>query len=104
MTKSLADTISTTIQNSKYQHTTEQSITFSRAGEKASHQPSASGGLLAEIGPENMATTRLRPGMVLISASAKQAVLLELTVAWEDRIEEANERKRAKYAGLVIEC
>lgn len=31
-------------------------------------------------------------------------VLLELTVPWEDRIEEAYERKKAKYADLVTEC
>ena len=31
-------------------------------------------------------------------------VLLELTVPWEDRIEEANERKRAKYSELTTEC
>ncbi|XP_058485986.1 uncharacterized protein LOC131459868 [Solea solea] len=36
--------------------------------------------------------------------TSKQIVLLELTVPWEDRIEEANERKRAKYAALVEEC
>ncbi len=29
---------------------------------------------------------------------------MELTVPWEDRLEEANERKRAKYAELVEEC
>ncbi len=27
--------------------------------------------------------------------------MLELTVPWEERIEEANERKRAKYQELV---
>ena len=31
-------------------------------------------------------------------------VLVELTVPWEDRIEDANEPKRAKYAELVSEC
>ncbi|TWW68227.1 hypothetical protein D4764_19G0000250 [Takifugu flavidus] len=42
--------------------------------------------------------------MVLTSESTKQVALVELTVPWEDRLEEANERKRAKYANLVIEC
>lgn len=41
--------------------------------------------------------------MVLTSESTKQVVLLELTVPWKDRIEEANQRKRAKYAELVME-
>ena len=31
-------------------------------------------------------------------------VLLELRVPWEERMEGANERKRAKYANLVEEC
>ena len=42
--------------------------------------------------------------MVLMSGATKQVVLLELTVPWEDRMEEAQERKRAKYAELVAEC
>jgi len=42
--------------------------------------------------------------MVLISEASKQIVLLKLTDPREDRIEEANERKRAKYAELVEEC
>lgn len=42
--------------------------------------------------------------MVLTSESTKQVVLLELTVPWEDQIEEANKCKKAKYAGLVTEC
>lgn len=46
----------------------------------------------------------MRPDMLLISETSKQIVLLELTIPWEDRIEEANERKRAKYAELVEEC
>lgn len=31
-------------------------------------------------------------------------VLLELTVPWEDQMEEAFERKRAKYEQLVGDC
>jgi len=42
--------------------------------------------------------------VVLISEASKQIVLLELRVPWEDRIDEVNERKRAKYAELVEEC
>ncbi|XP_063049947.1 tripartite motif-containing protein 16-like [Engraulis encrasicolus] len=38
------------------------------------------------------------------SIGTLQVVLLELTVPWEDRMEEAQERKRAKYADLVAEC
>uniref|UniRef100_A0A1A8DYB0 Uncharacterized protein n=1 Tax=Nothobranchius kadleci TaxID=1051664 RepID=A0A1A8DYB0_NOTKA len=40
--------------------------------------------------PENITATSLRPDMV-ISESTKQVVILELTVPWEDHIEEAHE-------------
>ncbi|XP_034041955.1 uncharacterized protein nms [Thalassophryne amazonica] len=42
--------------------------------------------------------------MVLMSGVSKQVVLLELTVPWEEWMEEAQERKKAKYADLVTEC
>ncbi len=42
--------------------------------------------------------------MVLMSDSSKQVVMLELTVPWEERIVEANERKRGKHAELVEDC
>lgn len=54
--------------------------------------------------PETVAIMSLRPDMVLISEASKQIILFELTVPWEDRIEEANERKRSKYIELVKEC
>ena len=54
--------------------------------------------------PEKILTTSLRPDMVLTSGATKQMVILELTVPWEDRIEEANCRKTAKYQELVAEC
>ncbi|TWW79887.1 hypothetical protein D4764_10G0009170 [Takifugu flavidus] len=96
-------------------HHGQQSITFVRAGEKAQQQPSSFGGLLTmardwklqvDLGrqlkfPEHISATSLRPDMVLTSESTKQVVLVELTVPWEDRLEEANKRK---YANLVIEC
>nr|BAC82598.1 reverse transcriptase [Takifugu rubripes] len=116
--RTLADTVSAAINNCKYQNTPKQSITFVRAGEKAQQQPSSFGGLLTtarhwklqvDLGrqlnfPEHISATSLCPDMVLTSESMKQVVLVELTVPWEDRLEEANERKRAKYANLVIEC
>ncbi|TRY65618.1 hypothetical protein DNTS_017706 [Danionella cerebrum] len=42
--------------------------------------------------------------VVLTSESTNQVVILELTVLWEDLIEEAHEQKRAKYAELFSEC
>lgn len=41
--------------------------------------------------------------MVLTSATSKQAMLLKLTAPWEDQIDEAYERKSAKYQELVDE-
>lgn len=51
--------------------------------------------------PENVATSMLRPDMLLISEASKQIILLELTVPWEDSVEEANERKVEKYTELI---
>ena len=45
--------------------------------------------------------TNLRPDMVLWSATMKKIVIVELTVPWEERCGEANERKRAKYDQLM---
>lgn len=102
--RALADTIGTAIHNSKYQHTPKQSVTFVSAGEKTQHQPSFSGGILAtaqdwqlqvDLGRqskflEHISATSLRPDTVLTLKSTEQVVLLELTVSWEDWIEEAN--------------
>ncbi len=116
--RALADTLSTAISNCRYQHPPKKSITFVRAGEKAQHQPGSSRGLLTTARdwklqidlrrqlkfPEYIVATSLRPDVVLTSESTKQVVLVELTVPWEDRVEEANERKRANYSELVTEC
>ena len=42
--------------------------------------------------------------MVLTSAFSKQVLLVELSVPWEDHMEEANERKRLKDHELVEQC
>ncbi|KAK1794168.1 hypothetical protein P4O66_011063 [Electrophorus voltai] len=39
--------------------------------------------------------------MIITSAALKQLIMVELTVSWEERKEEANERKRAKYQLLL---
>ncbi|RXN15823.1 reverse transcriptase [Labeo rohita] len=118
MIRALADIVSTAIINCKYQHTPKKSITFVRAGEKAQQRQSPPGGLLntaqdwklqVDLGrqlkfPEYILSTSLRPDMVITSDASKQVVLVELTVPWEDRMEEAHERKRAKYTEIVVEC
>ena len=41
--------------------------------------------------------------LVLMSESTRQVILLELSVHWEDRMEEVFVRKRAKYEELAGE-
>ncbi|XP_066271283.1 uncharacterized protein [Branchiostoma lanceolatum] len=48
--------------------------------------------------------TKLRPDAVLWSEEGKKIVLIELTVPWEERCEEAYERKKNKYQDLLQEC
>ncbi|XP_078666098.1 uncharacterized protein LOC144908400 [Branchiostoma floridae x Branchiostoma belcheri] len=54
--------------------------------------------------PADIIDTNLGPDLILFSRKTTQVVLLELTVPWEDRMEEANERKRMKYQELVSRC
>ena len=54
--------------------------------------------------PPEVAFTNKRPDTVIWSASTKQAILLEMTVPWEDRIEIAKERKSMTYQKIVIVC
>ncbi len=54
--------------------------------------------------PRTICTTTLRPDMVLWTTARKTALLVELTVPWEEGLEAAHERKRAKYADLVADC
>ena len=54
--------------------------------------------------PREIALTSQRPDIVIWSTSTKQAILVELTVPWEERIEDAYERKLAKYQDLVADC
>lgn len=42
--------------------------------------------------------------MIILSEAMKQLTLIELTVPWEDRMEEAFEIKFDKYQGIVEEC
>jgi len=48
--------------------------------------------------------TNLRPDIILWSETGKKLIMIELTVLWETRCEEAYERKKAKYTELLIEC
>ena len=54
--------------------------------------------------PREIVETSLRPDLVMWSEARRTVLLVELTVPWEEGIEAANERKRAKYADLAAEC
>ena len=45
--------------------------------------------------------TNLRPDVVVWSKHSKKIIAIELTVPWEERCEEAYERKTEKYAELM---
>ena len=65
--------------------------------------------MAADIGqvlhfPPEVTQTSLRPDVVLWSRATKSVVVIELTVPWEERIEDAHERKLAMYQGLLEEC
>lgn len=51
-----------------------------------------------------IATTTLRPDLMLWSPSLKKVYIIELTVSWEDSIDEAYERKHLRYAKLAAEA
>ena len=54
--------------------------------------------------PQNIVTTSLRPDIVLHSLEAKTVLIIELTVPWEENIEEAYERKQLRYDDLRHMC
>ena len=56
------------------------------------------------IFPQCIATTTLRPDIVLWSQSSRQVAMVELTVPWEERTEEAHHLKKTKYSELQEEC
>ncbi|XP_075313231.1 uncharacterized protein LOC142373743 [Odontesthes bonariensis] len=116
--KAVAESIHCAIDHSKHLQPLRLRIPFVKAGEKPPPQPKAQAGILGtardwqlrvDLGkqlkfPENIIETRLRPDIVLQSESSKQVIMLELTVPWEERMEEASGRKREKYAELVEDC
>ena len=48
-------------------------------------------------------TTTIRPDIVLWSRISRHVILVELTVPWKSRLEEAHKRKLAKYQELVTD-
>ena len=54
--------------------------------------------------PIEITVTNLRPDILIYSRLSKQIIIMELTVPWEDRMGEANARKRDKYEELINTC
>ena len=54
--------------------------------------------------PSEITITNLHPDLVLWSSSSHCVLIVELTVPWEDAIDEAFERKKWQYAGLAEEA
>ncbi|XP_053332775.1 uncharacterized protein LOC128506382 [Clarias gariepinus] len=116
--KTIAEVISTGLVWAKQFRPSKKTIAFVRAGEQVTSVKRTPVGILTSARdwqllvdlerqlkfPSHIAVTTLRPDIVLVSEATKQAVLLELTVPWEDRLEEAFERKLSRYAGLVSDC
>ena len=53
--------------------------------------------------PNIIKETRLRPDIVMHSASTQQLIMVELTVPYENRMEEAHIYKKEKYLNLIKE-
>ncbi|KAI2645803.1 Regulatory protein RecX [Labeo rohita] len=116
--KAIAESLASAISTSKHHQASKKAIPFIKAGEKPQVRPQLTTGLLhkaldwqlqVDLGkqlrfPQHIVTTSLRPDMIITSEVSKQLIMLELTMPWEERIEEANERKRTKYQELVEEC
>ncbi len=56
------------------------------------------------IFPTEITQTTLRPDAVVWATAAKKALIIELTVPWEEGIPAAHEFKRLKYTDLAAEC
>lgn len=54
--------------------------------------------------PSEIAITNLRPDLVLWSNSQRMVYFVELTVPWEDAVQEAFERKKLRYTELAAEA
>lgn len=116
--KSIAEAISGGVERARRIRPVNKAITFVRAGETKTPKRTTSVGVLMSANdcqilvdlqqqlkfPSNITDTTLRPDIVVFSEATKQVILLELTVPWEDRLEEVFKRKLTMYEGLVSSC
>lgn len=76
---------------------------------RAGVTPSGDWQVITDLGrqmtvPQCLAMTRLRPDMIIFSETVKEAIMMELTVPWEENIAWAHERKLNRYENLRAEC
>ncbi len=102
--------------NSRPSAPTRRPILFARAGENINHRhqrttprvlsPGSEGNMRVDLGrqlqfPREIVETSLRPDLITWSEPCKTILLVELTVPWEEGMEAANERKRAKQGSKL---
>ena len=54
--------------------------------------------------PHHIVHTQERPDIVIWSDTVKRVIIVELTVPWEENMEESFERKKLRYDNLRMEC
>ncbi|XP_033747101.1 uncharacterized protein LOC117332324 [Pecten maximus] len=112
--RELADTLEKERQKKRRCMKQQPYINFVRSGEAGSKVTAHQRGILdgaqnwemrVDLGqrlafPE-VVQTNLRPDILLWSQQGKKMIMIELIVPWEERCQEAYERKREKYANLA---
>ena len=117
MLRALAHTLETERKKDHVQTEHPRFISFVRSGEQTTGtKPQHRKGILNMardwelrvdlekklVFPPIVETTQ-RPDILLISEQTKKLVVIELTVPWETRCQEAHERKYAKYEDLLMD-
>ena len=116
MLKELASAIERKLKNPKSAERT--AIRFVKEGEKPKRGERITTGILDVakdwqlrvdineklVVPEDIVKTKQRPDIVIFSKTSKRIIFIELTVPWEEALEEAYERKKLRYTDLVEEC
>ena len=86
-------------QSKSYSSKTRSSILSSADDWQVRSDLDGKGGFL-----EDISVTALGTNIIIWSETGKEVITGELTVPWEDNIDEAHERKLTKYTELAAEC
>ena len=91
--------------NERHDNVLSTIVSFLRAHIDDDYQMIADLGTSSEYYfPPEIATTDLRPDLVLFSSQKREVVIIELTVCYELSFQKAQERKESKYFDLVEEA